>query len=62
MPMVRCPYCALRQYAPTTHTTPTECAGCGRPFDVSRETLIAGAVLAARERSEISDHAPDRRS
>jgi transposase-like protein len=48
MPMIRCPYCALRQYAPATHATRPECAGCGRPFEVRRGALIARVVVAAR--------------
>jgi sarcosine oxidase delta subunit len=48
MPMIRCPYCELRQYAPATHATRPECGGCGRPFEVGRAALIARVVVAAR--------------
>jgi DNA-directed RNA polymerase subunit RPC12/RpoP len=49
MPMIRCPHCKLRQYAPATHATIPECAGCGRPFAVERATQIAPVVAAERE-------------
>ncbi|MEA2282663.1 MAG: hypothetical protein QOK21_3270 [Solirubrobacteraceae bacterium] len=48
MPMIRCPYCQLRQYAPATYATRPECAECGRPFEVRRAALMARVVVAAR--------------
>ena len=49
MPMIRCPQCELRQYAPATHATPPECVGCGRTLVVKSTALIASAILAGRQ-------------
>ena len=49
MPMIRCPHCHLRQYAPATHATLPECVRCGRELAVRRAALIA-PVIAAAER------------
>jgi DNA-directed RNA polymerase subunit RPC12/RpoP len=46
VPMIRCPHCNLRQYAPATHATLSECAACGRPFAV-RSGAVAVPVGAA---------------
>jgi hypothetical protein len=48
MPMIRCPRCKLRQYAPAMHTTPAECVGCGRPLTVESAALIPRAIVAGR--------------
>jgi hypothetical protein len=49
MPMIRCPHCQLRQYAPATHATLSSCVGCGRPFAVESVAVIARLTDAARE-------------
>jgi DNA-directed RNA polymerase subunit RPC12/RpoP len=49
MPVIRCPYCRLRQYAPATHASLAECASCGRRFEVRRATLIAPVMAAERK-------------
>ena len=36
MPMIRCPHCELRQYAPVTHSTRAECVRCAHPLAPTR--------------------------
>jgi hypothetical protein len=48
MPMIRCLHCEWRQYSPVTHSTPAECARCGRPLALGRADLIAPAIAAGR--------------
>ena len=38
MPIVTCPCCALRQYAPASYTTRAECVACQEPLHTSRAT------------------------
>ena len=38
MPIVTCPCCKLRQYAPASYTTRAECVVCQEPLKTSRAT------------------------
>jgi uncharacterized paraquat-inducible protein A len=48
VPMIRCPHCELRQYAPVAHSTRAECVRCARPLPLERADLIAPAIAARR--------------
>jgi hypothetical protein len=36
MPIVRCPRCGLRQYAPATYTCRAECVRCDAPLQPAK--------------------------
>jgi hypothetical protein len=55
MPMVRCPSCAVRQYAATPYVTPVECAECGGPLLQPRTGWIPGQRERAFAAGEVED-------
>jgi hypothetical protein len=50
MPMLRCPRCAVRQYAATPYVAPVECVACGFRLVAPRHTW---SIERERERARV---------